>query len=250
MGSQVRTNADRVIDPALIPYTTHYRDLSRPPSRPVGDDHVALFREIDRWSAVSIRDVAQALGTAETRLLIQDHYLLHAPTLIGGVVTLGPAAQRHIHPEQRPWVQSTTEAINHVYVREGVKGLLAQGHAYDQAAAHHRHWMVSPEGQSLLVMGKCVGGGFSPRAIRTVLTQHRSYLLSKEARLLVLTPQFVRLGKVAQAEPHLVTLARLSVDEVAAQTAVTLDPTTSSSAAPEPHGRPDGPGGGGPARRW
>lgn len=241
MESRAHNQTDRITDTALIPYTTHYRDLSRPPARPVGETHVAFFREIDRWSAVSIYDVVQALGVEESRLLIQDHYLLHAPTLIGGVVTLGPPAQRHVHPHLRPWIQSTTEATNHVYVREGVKLLLASGLTYEQAAEHHRHWMVAPGGRRLLVVGRCVGGGFSPRAVRTILGQHRAYLLSQQARLLVLTPQLVRLGKLAQAE-HLVHLQRLPLAEVARRTAVRMtDSSTTSGESPGPHVGRDGP---------
>ncbi|MBI0447001.1 hypothetical protein, partial [Deinococcus sp. DB0503] len=201
-------------DAAVIPFTQGAGDLGRPPQRRVGETHAAFFREVDRWSAVGTRDVLQALGVEETRCLVQERYLLHFPSLIGGVMVLGPAAYQVIAPQERRWIRSSTEATNQAYVREGIKRLLAAGYAYDLPEAYGRHWMDAPDGTRCLVLGKCIGNGYSPRAIRGLLSQKRSHLLAQHARLLVVTPTLVRLSRLAGAHPHLVRLYRLPLSDV------------------------------------
>ncbi|MHA0044299.1 hypothetical protein [Deinococcus sp. PEB2-63] len=183
-----------------LPFTEHYRDLNRPPARPVGDLHVPFFQDVETWGGVSARDAAAALTTPELARLIQDHYLLHSPSLIGGIITLGPWGQRHVHPDRQARVTSSTEAINHVYMREGIKQLITDGYTYAGRAEYHRHWMLGPEGR-VLVLGRCVNAGFSPRAIRSILKQHRAYLMSERATLLVFTPDLRRLRALTDAEP-------------------------------------------------
>lgn len=214
MDHPAHPTAHRRPDAAVIPFTQSLGDLRRPPQRRVGETHLAFFREVDRWSAVGADDVAQVLGVEEARHLVQDGYLLHWPSLIGGVMMLGPAALRVIAPQQRPWIGSSTEATNQAYVREGIKRLLAEGYTYDLPDEYGRHWMYAPGGRRCLVMGRCVGEGYSPRAIRSLLQQRRSHLLSQNAGLLVITPTLARLSRLAGAHPHLVVLYRLPLSEV------------------------------------
>lgn len=180
----------------------------------MGETHAAFFREVDRWSAVGADDVTQVLGVEETRDLVRDGYLLHWPSLIGGVMVLGPAAHRVIAPEERPWIGSSTEATNQAYVREGIKRLLAEGYTYGQPDEYGRHWIYAPDSRRWLVLGRCIGEGYSPRAIRSLLSQRRSHLLSQNAGLLVITPTLARLSRLAAAHPHLIELYRLPLSAV------------------------------------
>ena len=192
-----------------LPYTQTLVDVFRPPRSQVSEVAMGFLNALDAMGgAVGAGHAHRTIGLPGLQALLADHYLLHLPSPLGGIMILGPAGLAHLDPRRRYRVKSTSEAADLVYRQEVVRWLEDQGFSHDTALGKARHLIYDLDGRLHVLVGKCIGMGLSPRTVRDQLAHHRSWLLSENAALLVATPNLSRLKAVRQRNEQMVTLVK------------------------------------------
>ncbi|GAA5501036.1 hypothetical protein Dxin01_00767 [Deinococcus xinjiangensis] len=186
-----------------LPYTQHLRDAYRPPQEEAGDFAERYLKKIsDEGGAVAAYRAEAALGLELLKSLLKNHYLIHFPSQIGGMILLGPNWYAKHQPKRLYAMQSVSMASNLVYTQEVIELLKEKEHfTYYSKMNEQRHIMYDAKGQMYVMSAKLTGDGYSPRSARDLLKQLDSWLLSENAKLLFVVPNRRRLEAVERMNP-------------------------------------------------